>query len=276
MPPSSEGQGPHRRRLRQAKDGRNEGDDDENRGDVGGPSGAGRERTGAARSGRHHRAPSARAPTTSSGAGTSRLPSPVSRSAATRACSRNRRTASSSRSVARPGCPTRFLPRSRVMRAQSESTCSRDTDRRVWRNCLYTLDGDGNVKERWTQWDHLCEGSTGPGPHRLRISPYDPERRVWLDQRDVPSDLRHLQRRQQAAEDAGREERSGKRWQALRPSPGRGVSAGRQDSRGGRPGQPPRDDPRPRGELPLGVRRLRQRARPVQRRARGGGRTARA
>jgi hypothetical protein len=54
------------------------------------------------------------------------------------------------------------------------------TDRRVWRNCLYTLDGNGNVKERWTQWDRLCEGSTGPGPHRLRISPYDPERRVWV------------------------------------------------------------------------------------------------
>jgi hypothetical protein len=53
-------------------------------------------------------------------------------------------------------------------------------DRRVWRNCLYTLDGDGNVKERWTQWDHLCEGSSGPGPHRVRISPYDPERRVWV------------------------------------------------------------------------------------------------
>ncbi len=53
-------------------------------------------------------------------------------------------------------------------------------DRRVWRNCLYTLDGDGKVKERWTQWDHLCEGSDGPGPHRLRISPYDPARRVWV------------------------------------------------------------------------------------------------
>jgi hypothetical protein len=53
-------------------------------------------------------------------------------------------------------------------------------DRRVWRNCLYTLDGNGNVKERWTQWDRLCEGSDGPGPHRVRISPYDPERRVWV------------------------------------------------------------------------------------------------
>ena len=26
-------------------------------------------------------------------------------------------------------------------------------DRRVWQNCLYTLDRNGTVKERWTQWD---------------------------------------------------------------------------------------------------------------------------
>ena len=56
----------------------------------------------------------------------------------------------------------------------------RDTDRRVWRNCLYTLDGDGHVVDVWNQWDHLCEGSDGPGPHRVRISPYDPARRVWV------------------------------------------------------------------------------------------------
>ena len=55
-----------------------------------------------------------------------------------------------------------------------------DTDRRVWQNCLYTLDGDGNVIETWNQWDYLCAGSDGPGPHRLRISPHDPEGRVWV------------------------------------------------------------------------------------------------
>jgi hypothetical protein len=55
-----------------------------------------------------------------------------------------------------------------------------DTERRVWQNCIYTLNGDGEVQERWTQWDHLCEGSDGPGPHRIRINPYDPERRVWV------------------------------------------------------------------------------------------------
>lgn len=58
-----------------------------------------------------------------------------------------------------------------------------DTDRRVWRNCLYRLDGDGRVIEIWDHWDHLvCEGSDGPGPHRVRISPYDPERRIWVVQ----------------------------------------------------------------------------------------------
>ena len=54
------------------------------------------------------------------------------------------------------------------------------TDRRVWKNCLYTLDSNGRVKERWTQWDSLCAGSDGPGPHRIRISPYDPQHRVWV------------------------------------------------------------------------------------------------
>jgi len=35
---------------------------------------------------------------------------------------------------------------------------------RVWQNCLYVLDGNGRAVERWTQWDTLCEGSSGPGP----------------------------------------------------------------------------------------------------------------
>ena len=53
-------------------------------------------------------------------------------------------------------------------------------ERRTWQNCLYVLDGDGNVIENWKQCDVLCAGSDGPGPHRLRISPYDPEKRVWV------------------------------------------------------------------------------------------------
>ena len=51
-------------------------------------------------------------------------------------------------------------------------------DARVWRNCIFVVDGDGNMIEAWTQWDHLWEGSNGP--HKIRINPHDPERRVWV------------------------------------------------------------------------------------------------
>ncbi len=49
---------------------------------------------------------------------------------------------------------------------------------RVWRNCIFIVDGDGNLVDTWDQWDYLFEGSNGP--HKIRISPYDPERRVWV------------------------------------------------------------------------------------------------
>ena len=56
----------------------------------------------------------------------------------------------------------------------------RETNRRTWQNCLYVVNGDGEVLEVWDHLDYLCEGSDGPGPHRVRISPYDPESRIWL------------------------------------------------------------------------------------------------
>ena len=51
---------------------------------------------------------------------------------------------------------------------------------RVWQNCIYIIDSEGNVLEVWDQWDHLFAGTDGPGPHRIRMSPYDPENRLWL------------------------------------------------------------------------------------------------
>ena len=52
------------------------------------------------------------------------------------------------------------------------------------RNCILVLDENGTVVESWTQWDKLFQG--GRGPHHVRISPYDPERHVWIvdDNRD--------------------------------------------------------------------------------------------
>ncbi|MDF1622129.1 MAG: hypothetical protein P1V33_01495 [Pseudohongiella nitratireducens] len=51
---------------------------------------------------------------------------------------------------------------------------------RTWQNLMYVMNSEGEVQEIWNQWDHLWDGTDGPGPHRLRVSPYDPERRAWV------------------------------------------------------------------------------------------------
>ena len=73
-----------------------------------------------------------------------------------------------------------FSTSSRSFRTIFGSINSSEPANRVWQNCIFVVDGDGNVIDVWDQWDHLFEGTDGPGPHRIRISPYDPERRVWV------------------------------------------------------------------------------------------------
>src|SRR5713101_150153 len=46
------------------------------------------------------------------------------------------------------------------------------------RNWIIIVDANGKLIESWTQWDKLFEG--GRGPHSVKISPYDPERAVWV------------------------------------------------------------------------------------------------
>ena len=48
----------------------------------------------------------------------------------------------------------------------------------VFNNCIFVVDSEGHVVETWNQWDYLFEGTNGP--HKIRISPYDPARRVWV------------------------------------------------------------------------------------------------
>ena len=47
-----------------------------------------------------------------------------------------------------------------------------------FRNCIVVVDAQGNMTESWTQWDHLF--ADGRGPHQVLISPYDPQRHVWV------------------------------------------------------------------------------------------------
>ena len=42
-------------------------------------------------------------------------------------------------------------------------------------NFIVVADGDGNIVEQWSQWDPILTL-----PHQVYISPYDPERHVWV------------------------------------------------------------------------------------------------
>ena len=52
------------------------------------------------------------------------------------------------------------------------------TEREGSSNYLVVVDRDGNVVENWSQWD-----ATFNKPHQVYISPYDPERHVWVVER---------------------------------------------------------------------------------------------
>jgi len=44
-----------------------------------------------------------------------------------------------------------------------------------WENCIVVVDANGNIVERWTQWDKILKR-----PHFVAINPYDPEKHVWV------------------------------------------------------------------------------------------------
>jgi peptidylamidoglycolate lyase len=44
-----------------------------------------------------------------------------------------------------------------------------------WEHCVLVVDREGYIVEEWTQWDHLWYR-----PHDVEISPYDPEKHVWI------------------------------------------------------------------------------------------------
>ena len=47
-------------------------------------------------------------------------------------------------------------------------------------NYVVAVDRDGNITENWSQWDSLFNK-----PHQIYISPYDPERHVWVVERGL-------------------------------------------------------------------------------------------
>ncbi|WP_460237991.1 6-bladed beta-propeller [Aurantivibrio plasticivorans] len=57
-------------------------------------------------------------------------------------------------------------------------------EQRVMRNVIFVVNSEGKLLEVWNQWDYLFANTAGP--HKVAISPHDPERKVW-----VVNDARH-------------------------------------------------------------------------------------
>jgi peptidylamidoglycolate lyase len=49
-----------------------------------------------------------------------------------------------------------------------------DVDAR-WEHCIVVVDASGTITEQWTQWDSFFKR-----PHAIYISPYDPDKNVWV------------------------------------------------------------------------------------------------
>jgi DNA-binding beta-propeller fold protein YncE len=45
---------------------------------------------------------------------------------------------------------------------------------------LFAVDSAGNLVEDWPQHDALFESFCGRGPHKIKMSPYDPDKHVWV------------------------------------------------------------------------------------------------
>jgi DNA-binding beta-propeller fold protein YncE len=64
--------------------------------------------------------------------------------------------------------------------ATCRPTGSRGWERR-FEHSIIVLDGEGNMVEEWPHLDELfSQMPCGRGPHQIKISPYDPDKHVWI------------------------------------------------------------------------------------------------
>jgi hypothetical protein len=65
------------------------------------------------------------------------------------------------------------------------ATCEKnENQKRGWErrmhHVLFVVDSSGKMVQWWPQHDQLFEGFCGRGPHKIKMSPYDPEKHVWV------------------------------------------------------------------------------------------------
>ncbi len=64
------------------------------------------------------------------------------------------------------------------------ATCQPENPRgweRRWEHSIIIVDGQGNLVDEWPHLDQMfSQQPCGRGPHQIKISPYDPEKHVWI------------------------------------------------------------------------------------------------
>jgi len=63
------------------------------------------------------------------------------------------------------------------------ATCQTEAKRgwqRRYHHVLFVVDRNGKMVQSWPQHDKLFEMTCGRGPHKIKMSPYDPEKHVWV------------------------------------------------------------------------------------------------
>jgi hypothetical protein len=63
--------------------------------------------------------------------------------------------------------------------ATCEPVQKRGWERR-YHHSLLIMDRNGNKVDWWRDFDAMLEGRCGRGPHKIKMSPYDPEKHVWI------------------------------------------------------------------------------------------------
>ncbi len=63
------------------------------------------------------------------------------------------------------------------------ATCG-ETEKRGWQrryhHVIFVVDRDGNMVQEWPDHDKLFDAPCGRGPHKIKMSPYDPDKHVWV------------------------------------------------------------------------------------------------
>ena len=63
------------------------------------------------------------------------------------------------------------------------ATCG-EAEKRGWQrryhHVIFVLDRNGKMVQDWLQHDKLFDAPCGRGPHKIKMSPYDPDKHVWV------------------------------------------------------------------------------------------------